>query len=168
VVIEQLNVRIKRRAIATTGASRVSLAGHVSTVARRYRSEQSERERAAGGAVTAGQRRGGRLIAASDGGNESRRGRRARSRLLLRLMRRRWPTDVRLSECPVVRHLTGDMLPAGPRRCRLLLYGAVGRFRLGRAGLKFTPDRTDWLTLTAEMEIEFTPAHQRHSEYQTK
>jgi len=48
----------------------------------------------------------------------------------------RWAPDVRLAECPVVRHLTGDMLserpPARPdparRRCRLL-YGSVNRFQ---------------------------------------
>ena len=61
------------------------------------------------------------------------------------------------SACPVP---TRPLRPAVAAWCRLL-YGSVNRFHCPvprTPGLKFTPDRANWSTLTAEMEIGFTPA----------
>ena len=120
--------------------------------------------------------RGGRRIA--DGGNESCLGRACW--LLLRRARRNdadAPAErlmyaspsVRSSDiwpvicCLDARQRLPSAHPTAPTRrrwCRLL-YGSVNRFHCPvprTPGLKFTPDRANWSTLTAEMEIGFTPA----------
>jgi len=112
-VIKQLNVRIKRR------WARPSWTGRV------LRTSDTIDLSSPGDAVTAGQQRW-----TADGAEEMRAvpaGRRE-----LTVAGETDATDVRLSECPVVWHLTGDMSSARRdphgRCCCRLLYGTVSRF----------------------------------------
>ena len=168
VLVKHLNVRIKhrrRRLELPVCFVRARFKRHATLSIRTVRPTATRRRDSWRAEVDAGSRR-------RAGGNESCPGRRADCCCSNDAdAADDWCTPRRVSGRPTFDRWYVVRTPARPpagsdpgaprrRRCRLL-YGSVNRFHCPpppSPGLKFTPDRPDWSTLTAEMEMGFTSA----------